>query len=353
MKKLIIIQTVTPDYRAQFFRTLEEGLKDRYKLYGGDVYFQKSIKSSELIKKISIKNHFFLGRKFLFQTGIWHLLFLNHVLVMSLNPRVISNWLFLLVRRLLGKEIVLWGHAWPRHGKESKSDKVRSLMRKLATSIIVYTNQQKKELEAKMPNKKIYSAPNALVSKSEMTTNQASSEITNILFVGRLTKEKKPYFLLQSFAEHINQFPKETKLLFVGEGEEKKEMEKFIIQNKVEERVKLHGHISDYQELKALYSSSLFSVSPGYVGLSLTQSLGFGVPMLVSRNENHSPEVEALNEFNSLFFETDDIHSCGRTMLKVFSEKKDWVQRRSKIMTACKANYSVENMTQTFIDLLK
>jgi hypothetical protein len=87
--------------------------------------------------------------------------------------------------------------------------------------------------------------------------------------------------------------------------------------------------------------------------LSAIQSFGFGVPMLVSKDENHSPEIEAVNELNSTFFETDNIDSCGIEILKYFKNKNKWVSTREKIVEHCKKNYSAENMTQTFIKLVK
>ena len=38
MKKLVIVQTVTPDYRAVFFDTIQAALGNRFELYAGDFY---------------------------------------------------------------------------------------------------------------------------------------------------------------------------------------------------------------------------------------------------------------------------------------------------------------------------
>ncbi|MDH8179555.1 glycosyl transferase, partial [Klebsiella pneumoniae] len=71
--------------------------------------------------------------------------------------------------------------------------------------------------------------------------------------------------------------------------------------------------------LKEIYSKSFVSISPGYVGLSITQSLSFGVPMLVSKDENHSPELEALQTgLNGGFFNTNDPQSLADEILKYF-----------------------------------
>jgi len=353
MKKLVIIQTVTPDYRASFFNYIEIVLKNNFELYGGDSYFEESIKSDTTINRKNSKNIFFLNRKVLFQTGVWHLLFKDIVLVLEMNPRILSNWIFLIVRKLTNKETILWGHAWPRKGNASKSDKIRNFMRLLGNKIIVYTNKQKEELRLKMPKKEILAAPNAVINANEMITSELDKEY-NIIYVGRLTKQKKPFFLVKAFEKGMHLFPETTKLIIVGEGEEKNKIKEYIFEKELQNKVEIKGHISNYETLKVLYSNSFFSVSPGYIGLSVTQSFGFGVPMLVSENENHSPEIEAvkLNE-NALYFKTDDENDFILKLKSAFENKKYWIHKRKDIVNFCKKNYSTEAMANVFVNLVK
>ena len=353
MRKLVIIQTVIPDYRKYFFSAIEMALNNSFELYGGDFYFESSVKSDLKIAKKPVINHFYFNRKLLFQTGIWHLLFKDIILVMEMNPRIVSNWIFLVIRRIINRKTVLWGHAWPRNGVHSKSDLLRNCMRLLANKIIVYTNQQQLELKNKMPKKDILAAPNAVVSASMMAFTRSSNQF-NLIYVGRLTKRKKPYFLVKAFASEVDKYPSNTKLIIVGEGEEKDKIKKYIANNKLSNRIELLGHISNHEKLKELYFNSFFSISPGYVGLSITQSFGFGVPMLVSKDENHSPEIEALKiEENGLFFKTDSKSDFNKTLLEAFKKRDSWVQKRMQILSFCKQNYSTEAMAKVFIDLVK
>tara|TARA_R110002072_G_scaffold96968_8_gene213102 strand:+ start:1281 stop:2348 length:1068 start_codon:yes stop_codon:yes gene_type:complete len=355
MRKLIILQTITPDYRKIFFQTIKDELGENFELYGGDNYFETSIKDDVTIVKTKVNNFFFFNRKLLIQSHTLRLIFKKGLLVIELNPRILTNWIILIFRKLLNRKTIVWGHAWSREGKGSKTNNIRRLMKLLANQIVVYTNQQKRELLKEMPKKKIFSAPNAVFSSLKMKTNEDINEsIINIIYVGRLSSPKKPFFLVEAFAKEINSYPFRTKLIIVGEGEEKEKIKKYIADNKLSKRIDLLGHISDYEKLKELYFTSLFSVSPGYVGLSITQSLGFGVPMLVSKSENHSPEIEALelNE-NGLFFNTNEIDSFNKVLLKAFSNKKSWVQKRQKIMASCMKNYSTETMADTFIKFVK
>ena len=136
----------------------------------------------------------------------------------------------------------------------------------------------------------------------------------------------------------------------VGEGEEREKVSVFLKTNNLEEKIIIKGHINKYEELRELYDNSFFSISPGYVGLSITQSFGFGVPILVSKNENHSPEIEAvIPDKNALFYETDNYLSFIEVLQKAYSDKEYWKSRRPNIVSYCKEKYSVESMAKVFI----
>ena len=354
MKKLIILQTVTPDYRKKFFLTIKKELGAYFELYGGDYYFEKSVKSDPTILfKKHVKNYFFYKRNFLVQTGLWFIL-QEDILILELNPRIISNWILLLIRKVLRKKTILWGHAWSRKGVNSKTDRLRNIMRNLADEIIVYTKTQQQELQHKMPNKKISIAPNSVFYKDEMIVNKEVSLIKNIIYVGRLTKNKKTLFLVKAFHQVMENLPVEANLIVVGDGEERDSIEKYIKQNNLFERIKILGHIGDYNKLKELYATSLVGISPGYVGLSVTQSFGFGVPMIVSKNEPHSPEIEAVIEGkNTMFFETDNLNSLSQEIINLYERKDYWINKRTAICNFCKENYSIEAMVKPFLNLQK
>lgn len=353
MKKLIILQTVSPDYRKNLFFFLKNKLESSFELYSGDYYFEKSVKSDDSIYfRKQVRNYFFCRRNFLVQTGIWLIALGDDVLILEMNPRIITNWIILLYRRISHKKTILWGHAWSRSRASGKGDIIRNLMRKLGNEIIVYTKTQQKELKSKMTAKKIEVAPNALFYTNEMIISDKIDSIKNLIYVGRLTKNKKPLLLIRSFHRVLNKLPEDTKLLIVGDGEERKRLENYIKNNNLSDRIRIYGHLADYHSLRELYATSITSISPGYVGLSITQSFGFGVPMIISRNELHSPEIEAVNEGeNAVFFETDDVDSLGKQILGVYRHKKIWINRRNTISKKCQEEYSIERMGDTFIKI--
>lgn len=353
-KDYIILQTVAPDYRSKLYYYINQEFGEAFAVYAGLEYFETTVKTDTSVTGFKqIKNNFFLKRSFLIQTGMWKDVLRCNTLVMEMNPRILSNWVILIIRKLLKKNTILWGHAWPRSGSQSKSDKLRKIMRDMGDSIIVYTKSQKEELVAAQPHLKVNYAPNALYFKDEMNMMlENPKNVNNLIYVGRLTGLKKPKLLLEAFHKALPQLDERVNLIFVGDGEEKRSLEEYVIKHKLENRVVLTGHVSDYVKLSEYYSKSLFSVSPGYIGLSVTQSFGFGVPMLVSRDENHSPEIEAVIENeNALFFETDNLESFKNKILTIYENKELWISRRQSICDSCKEKYSINAMGSTFIKL--
>lgn len=354
MSKLVVIQTVIPSYRLKVFDELRSQLGNDFTLYGGQFFFDKTITTTTQSKPHKeLHNYYLLGRRFLWQTGHWNEVFKDNVLVLSLNPRVISHWIILLLRSLSRKRTILWGHAWPRAGQNSKSDKLRHLMRHLASELIVYTEQQRRELKEKMPYKKITAAPNAVLYSHEMSS-ETDNEVNDVIYVGRLIEDKKPLLLYRGFKKAIKGLPETSKLIIIGDGPERVKLIELSRKDGLEQRVMIPGKITDMDVLKGYYKSTLVSASPGYVGLSITQSLGYGVPMIIARDENHSPELEAAKEgFNALFFKSNSTNDLTEKLLELFSDKEAWIKRRQDIVKDCQDRYAIESMTKAFINLVR
>jgi glycosyltransferase involved in cell wall biosynthesis len=114
----------------------------------------------------------------------------------------------------------------------------------------------------------------------------------------------------------------------------------------IDHRVDFLGHISDLDHLRSLYSESVVSVSPGYVGLSLTQSLGFGVPMLAADNEPHAPEVELLSDETGAFFAAGDPDSLAAQIIDAYRAPTRWDGQ--KLVETVRSRYSSTAMAEGF-----
>lgn len=349
----LIIQTCVPSYRLNVYKkiTLEN---PNVKIISGDEYNSSTIKSDKNTPNVIwVKNYFFFKRKLLFQKLPWTKVFNSKSVIIEFNLKIVSFYIVFFIRLLLNKKTYLWGHAWSKKGRESKIEYFRYVFKKMSAGFIAYTLQQKQELEQQLPNKKIYAACNSIYSKNQMNPIYKSpDEILDVIYVGRLVQDKKILFLVKAFHEKLHKLPSNAKLIIVGDGDQAEEIKNYVVANNLSNKIILKGAISDYKTLQELYATSLVSVSPGYVGLSITQSLGFGVPMLISKDEIHSPEIEAANiGFNSIYFETDNVTDLINSFLQLFEEKESWIAKRDEISKNCRNNYSIEIMAKPFLKI--
>jgi len=274
------------------------------------------------------------------------------VLMLDLNPRVVHAWPLLILRRLLRRRTILWGHAWPRAGRESRSETVRCAMRSLATGLVAYTESQASELRAKHRHIPVFAAPNALVPQQSCRFDGDSIR-DSVLCVGRLTASKKPLLLMDAFEVFAAQ-EAHTRLVIVGDGPELDAVRDRAGTSRFKHRIEVVGRVDDVESLRARYAQAIVSVSPGYVGLSATQTFSFGVPMIVSRDEPHAPEIEAVNEgVNGVFFTTNVVADLAEALRDVVSNAAHWRAAGPAISASCAASYSTEIMASGLIKALE
>lgn len=347
MTHYLLLQTAIADYRQAVMSILAARLGPGFQALAGEEYFDPSTKTTvQLGSQLQrIDNAFVLGRRLLWQSGVILRAIGADAVMLEFNPRILSNWIICIGRRLLGRRTVFWGHAWGRQGPHTRSAWLRRLFRRLSNVLVVYTEQQMHEVIAEGKYRgQVIAAPNALYTRSAMRAVDNSRARSSFIYVGRLVESKHPARLLEAFIEFcaINE---EATLGFVGRGPLAQSLMARITQAGLADRVRLTGHVADPLQLHALYSKSLFSVSPGYVGLSVTQSLGFGVPMIISRHEPHAPEIEAAVEGeNCLFFDAGKPGDLVRVMHEAWAARARWACRAAEISDTCADRYSAELM---------
>jgi glycosyltransferase involved in cell wall biosynthesis len=351
---ILFIYATIPDYRRPVFEALHERLGSSVELMTGRCFFDSTTRMDESLvpPPVVVRNRYLLGRRALWQSGAIGPGLRADVVVLDLNPRILSSWTVAILRRLFGKSTLLWGHAWPRAGREAPTDPVRGLMRRLAHAVIVYTETEREELVKKAPSLRVVAARNALYRKAELGALPPQGR-TGFIFVGRLVPEKEPDVLVRAYLDAREQLPKEAGLTLVGDGPLRPSLERLVANADAEESVRFVGHVSDVAALRSLYAGALASVSPGYVGLSLIQSLGFGVPMIIARAPNHAPEIEAAREgYNSLMFEHGSAARLTQTLLKVSAERETWLSRARDIAEDCRSSYSLDLMVDRVVEAI-
>ncbi|MCP9487173.1 MAG: glycosyltransferase [Gaiellaceae bacterium MAG52_C11] len=349
-ESVVLVQAAVPDYRSGFLLEFDRRLGSRLQIVAGRCHFDQTVRTSDEASSRAelVHNVYFFGRRLLWQRRTLKPGVAADVAILEMNPRILSVWMTLLVRRLLGRRSVLWGHAWPRRGRESPTEALRRPMRRLADAIVVYTQKEADELGSRLAGRLVIAAPNALYRADDIKAGSVA-ESKDFIYVGRLVPSKKPELLIRAFAK-IAPATAGSRLIVVGDGPLRPALELCVEALSLEDRVCFEGHVSDRAELSHLYRRALASVSPGYVGLSATQSFSFGVPMIIADDEPHAPEIGAAREgFNTRFFRSGDIDALADTLREVHLARHRWSSQRNRIAEACRLEYSTERMVEGFM----
>ncbi|WP_422757325.1 glycosyltransferase [Paenarthrobacter sp. C1] len=347
--ELAIYLTVLPFYRQACMEALTDLSPSPVALFAGPQQLGGSVRTG-IGKELytPLRSLTVLNRAFFLTGHLTHAVRAKS-LILDLNPRCLSAWILLGLRRVLGKRTLVWGHLHPRAGASSRTAGLRRLMRSLAHGTVLYGYDSVQPARKELPNQPVWVAPNALYNERDITPPSRQSEANEILYVGRLVTEKKVDLLIRAFAvfARINT---EAHLTIIGEGEERAGLEQLARSLGCVARIKFKGAVTSVTDLRSAYAKARFSVSPGYVGLSLTQSLGFGTPMLVANDEPHAPEIE-LEKFGGVIrFTENDPEALAACMNNLWLN--DGLPSRESLASSVRSFYSAETMAQGLLSSL-
>jgi len=125
---------------------------------------------------------------------------------------------------------------------------------------------------------------------------QARNEVTNFIFVGRLSEEKNLVFLIKAF----NRLPN-LKLNIIGYGPQEK-----MLKSRANSNIIFHGAIAN-KDLPKYYQANDVFILPSTSetwGLVVEEALNNGLPVIVSNNVGCATEI--INESNGLVFNLAD-----------------------------------------------
>ena len=106
----------------------------------------------------------------------------------------------------------------------------------------------------------------------------------NILFIGTLYLEKGLSQLLFSYKDAFQQNTAVPKLQIIGGGDEYEQIKKWINDNGLAEKIVMMGPIYNEEKKAELFAHAIACISPLQAGLSVLESMGYGVPYITSEN---------------------------------------------------------------------
>jgi len=345
--KHLILQTCVPHYRLPLFDLLAVQLGENFSVSAGDRFFDPSLRTAGNGKPWyrPCKNHFLLGNRFLWQSGL-PILERGSLLVVEGNPRILSTWVYLARAKAAGVRTAVWGHAFGRGAIRLKP--VRKLLFSMADEIICYGFDEKDRLRKHFPNKPISVAGNSVLRRADLAPQaEQTADRTNILCLGRLIAEKKISILLEALAL-IQKRGMNLGCIIVGDGPQRAFLER-LAQSRDLHNIEFTGHQESLEILRGYASRCFCLASPGYAGLSILHALGLGLPFVYSPDEPNAPEIEIAQQgFNCTTFASDNPESLAQSLTRLYEDRRTWLSRRGEFSAHVFKRYTIDGMAETF-----
>jgi len=340
-KKILYFSNIFPHYRLAIWKDLLNS-----KTFDLEIFFSQKnpfgihspelkdiFTSNERSKLHFVKNYWIKQKILIWQSKIIKTAFFSQFdyLLLLGEMNIISSWISIFIAKLRGKKVYMWSHGI--YGNENVFKKFfRLLFLRQADFIFLYENRSKlllkqngfsedslevvyNSLDYDLHNKIYLQLKNT--KRSDIITFFLDNSLPVIIFIGRLTANKKINLLIDAL-KNINNQKTSYNLLIVGEGE-KLDFLKNAYQNPINDGW-LYFYGSSYESSitsQLIYHSDL-CVSPGNIGLTAIHSLSFGTPVASHNNFiNQMPEVEAIidGENGFLFQENDTIDMANKIVL--------------------------------------
>lgn len=177
-----------------------------------------------------------------------------------------------------------------------------------------------------------------------------TSKDYDFINVGNLNKNKNHLLLIKSFVKAFPE-PSSKKLIIIGNGTEKKLLNKFIISNNLTSRVLLKGSVAR-EKISYFLNSSNFFISTSLhetFGVSIIEAMSCGLPVISTFSGGPESIIVNNNNFkNGLLCDMSE-EDIKQSMIDIYDLNFD----RNKIRNNIKENFSYLNYVSLIKSIIK
>lgn len=192
-------------------------------------------------------------------------------------------------------------------------------------------------------NNKILFLPDAVINLKRMNRNidikNNRDETKTILAVGRLTKQKNFLYLIQEFEKFLK-INKNYKLIILGSGEKRSEIQNYIMNRKISDSVYLKGRVDNvfsYMKNSNLFVLSSLWEDPGFVIIEAAFSNLF----VISSNCPNGPKEILNNGTGGILFESNREDALLNSFIEFDKMKKDQIIKKKIFIKKNILKYSI------------
>ncbi len=187
-----------------------------------------------------------------------------------------------------------------------------------------------------------------LESKKPSGIPHFKNDYPTLLFIGRLTQQKKLEILIRAVKE-LDKSNYKVNLLIIGDGNERDRLIWLLAKLRLN-NFYICGSLYDEHEISSLIYNSDLCVSPGNVGLTAIHSLSYGTAVASHNNfNNQMPEVETIIQgVNGFLFKEGDSLDLAIKIKSFLEFKPD----KKKVRQIIEEKYNIHYQKRIFDQLI-
>ena len=219
----------------------------------------------------------------------------------------------------------VWNDYWYEYlGKAGFFGKlVEKLMVNLTGRIITVSRKTKADLSAMKSSEKSVVIPNGIDFKYISEIDPAG-EKSDVIFAGRLIKEKNVEFLIKAISDIKEKIP-DIKCCIIGDGPEREKLEKLTYDLNIGDNVKFKGFMKNYSDLISYMKASEVFVLPSTregFGIVVIEANACGLPVVVVDHKMNAASDLIINNKNGIIsnFSREDI---AENIINMINKKKE------------------------------
>ena len=227
-------------------------------------------------------------------------------------------------------------------------DRVRNFFYSKADALAFYTDYPiNKYKKMGIPRERMFVAPNTVA----VSPINESVKKDTLLVIGTLYREKGIQSLLDVYKE-LRSICKLPLLNIIGKGPDYNAINQWIQENDMQDLIILRGAIYDINEKAKYFAQALACISPKQAGLTVFESMGYGVPFVSTKNAITGGELlNVHNRVDGVVMESEDDLA---DVVKDISEHPDkYIAMGEKAKEFYDNNRTPRHMAQGFWDAIQ
>jgi glycosyltransferase involved in cell wall biosynthesis len=218
----------------------------------------------------------------------------------------------------------VWNNYWYEYlGKAGFFGKlVEKIMVNLTDKIITVSKKTKTDLMAVKSSEKSVVIPNG-IDFNYINKINPSDEKSDIIFAGRLIKEKNVDILIKTIAIVKGRIP-DIKCFIIGDGPERAKLERLVQELDIQNNVSFKGFMKNYNDLISYMKASKVFVLPSTregFGIVVIEANACGLPVVVVNHKMNAASDLIINNKNGIIsdFSKEDI---AENIISMIDKKK-------------------------------